>query len=332
MNTHQMAEAANKVADAAKNNTPDKANADDKAKKRIASPSERAMKNLEKYTDLIKRSLGTKLDPLEFANAIVNAVATDPNLLKAMDESPASFIGAVLQAAILGLMLNTPLGHAYLVAYYAKDKVASAKTGHDVYKWQVNFQMGYRGVLELVRRSGELAYVTADVVYEKDFFDYMQGTERWLKHKPYDGIDAGKPIKFYALFKPKSGEDQFKVWSYEKVMAHALKFSKSYNQQYKKFFGPWGNNFEAMAKKTVLLDVLNYAPKSTKLAEQLASDNTTKTLPANGTDSLNMLMLPNEDYEPAPQLTDQTRATEGIPLKESEKEASEAELPIESLI
>ena len=298
MNTHQMAQAAQKGAAngevAGKQGTADA----EKAKKRLASPSERAQKNLDKYMEMIKRSLGNKVNPLEFANAIVNAVATDPNLLKAMDESPASFIGAVLQAAILGLVPNTPLGHAYLIAYYAKDKIASQKEGRDVFKWQVNFQMGYRGILELVNRSGELSYVNAEVVYEKDYFDYIQGTERWLKHKPYDGVDAGKPIKFWAIFKTKGGEDVFKVWSYDKVLDHAMKFSKSYNAQYKKFFGPWGNNFEAMAKKTVLLDVLNYAPRSTTLAAQLASDNTTKTLPANNADGINMLMMPNEDFEP----------------------------------
>lgn len=289
MNTHQMAEAAKKNAG--------NADAEKEAAKK-ASPSQRAQRHLDKYMDMIKRSLGDKLNPLEFANAVVNAVATDPNLLKAMDESPASFIGAVLQAAILGLVPNTPLGHAYLIAYYAKDKIASEKEGRKVFKWQVNFQIGYRGVLELVHRSGELAYVTAETVYEKDYFDHMQGTERWLKHKPYDGVNPGRPIKFYALFKLKNGDDHFKVWSYDKVLDHAIRFSKSYDANQQKFFGPWGNNFEAMARKTVLLDVLNYAPRSTTLAAQLASDNTTKTLPANGSDRVNMLMMPNEDFEP----------------------------------
>lgn len=294
MNTHQMAEAAEAAKTASVRNQEDA----EKTKRRTEAPSVRAQKYLDKYMQMINRSLGDKISPLEFANAVVNAVATDPNLLKAMDESPASLIGAVIQSAILGLIPNTPLGHAYLVAYYAKDKLASEKAKRTVYHWQVNFQIGYRGVLELVRRSGELAYVTAETVYEKDFFDHMQGTERWLKHKPYDGEDAGKPIKFYAIFQTKGGEPQFKVWSYAKVMSHAKKFSKSWNDQEQKFFGPWSNNFESMAKKTVLLDVLNYAPRSTMLAAQLASDNTTKTLPANDAGRVNMLMMPNEDYEP----------------------------------
>lgn len=134
-----------------------------------------------------------------------------------------------------------------------------------------------KGVIDLCYRSGEVTYINAEVVYANDEFDYGMGLDPYLKHRPFEGEDPGPAVKYYAVFKTKSGASLFKVWSREKVEAHAKRFSKSYNAKEGEFYGPWATDFDAMAKKTVLIDVLNYAPKKSDFARALAAEGSVKT-------------------------------------------------------
>ena len=292
MNTHQIANANGaKTAEAA---APTKE--EQKAKAKTATDI--VAEKLEGHLDKIAMQLGKTIDPQKFMASCINAIARDPNLIRALSESPRTVVGAVYQAAECGFEPNTSLGNCYIIPRYAKDKVASEKAGRDVYKWQATFQHGYKGVKELAYRSGQIDYLDAMEVYEKDEFDYMLGTTRYLKHKPYDGENPGKVVKYYAICKLKgSNEPLFKVWSADKVMGHAKRKSSSYNDKYKRFYGPWDTDFESMAKKTVLLDVLNLAPKSLQFAAQIAADSSVKSIPLEGSGAVSMLLQPNEVYE-----------------------------------
>jgi recombination protein RecT len=164
-----------------------------------------------------------------------------------------------MSAAQLGLEPNTPLGQAYLIPYKNK--------GVD----EVQFQLGYKGLIDLAYRSGEVELVQAHIVYENDEFICEYGLEPKLVHKPADS-DRGEPIKVYAMFKTKSGGYGFEVMSMDDVRRHAEKYS----QAYKSGFSPWKTNFEEMAKKTVLKKVLKYAPLKSDFVKAVVQDESIK--------------------------------------------------------
>jgi len=248
-------------------------------------PSVMVSNMIAKYKDDIAQALPSVITPERFARLATNAVATNPKMIQAVTESPKSFIGALMTCAQLGIEPNTPLGQGYLLPYFNYDKNLGKKV------MQVNFQLGYQGVIDLCYRSGEVTLIQAKVVYEKDDFEFEFGLEPKLKHIPYRGSDRGAPVYYYGVFKTKGGASGFEVLSYEDVMDHAKKFSKSYDSRSGQFYGPWESDFDSMAKKTVLLQALKYAPKKSDFAKAILSDNTTKSTLAKDMGTVN-----NEDY------------------------------------
>ena len=190
-----------------------------------------------------------------FTRIALTALSSNPKLM-GCDRN--SFIGALMNAAQLGLEPNTPLGQAYLIPF------KNNKLGIT----ECQFQIGYKGLLDLAYRSGEVATVQAQVVYENDKFEYELGLEPKLVHIPADG-DRGAAVRVYAVFKLKNGGYSFEVMSMEDVKRHAQKYSKAFS------YGPWQTNFEEMAKKTVLKKVLKYAPiRSDFIVDAVQKDDT----------------------------------------------------------
>ena len=136
----------------------------------------------------------------------------------------------------------------------------------------MQFQIGYKGLIDLAYRSGEVELVQAHIVYENDTFECEYGLEPKLVHKPADK-DRGEAVKVYAMFKTKSGGYGFDVMSMDDVRRHAEKYS----QAYKSGYSPWKTNFEEMAKKTVLKRVLKYAPMKSDFVRGIVQDETVKT-------------------------------------------------------
>ena len=129
-----------------------------------------------------------------------------------------------------------------------------------------------KGLMDLAYRSGEISVIQAHTVYENDEFSYEFGLNPQLTHKPAVK-DRGEPIAFYAMFKTKDGGYGFDVMSVDDVKNHAKKYSKSYGSDY----SPWKTNFVEMAKKTVLKQVLKYAPLKSDFARQVTADESVKT-------------------------------------------------------
>lgn len=205
----------------------------------------------------IKKALPSVITPERFTRMVLSALSTTPKLGAC---TPKSFLGAMMSAAQLGLEPNTPLGQAYLIPYKNK--------GVD----EVQFQIGYKGLIDLAYRSGEVSLVQAHIVYENDVFECEFGLEPKLVHKPADK-DRGNPIKVYAMFKTKNEGYGFEVMSMDDVRRHAEKYSKAYNYG----SSPWQTNFEEMAKKTVLKKVLKYAPLKSDFVRGIVQDETIKT-------------------------------------------------------
>lgn len=223
-----------------------------------AAPQQKTLQTYIKSMEgEIAKALPSVITPERFTRMVLSAISSNRDLANV---EPKSFLGAMMQAAQLGLEPNTPLGHAYILPF--KD--------HGTPKAQ--FQIGYRGMIDLAFRSGEVTTVDAQVVYENDDFSYELGLEPKLRHVPALK-DRGAAIAVYAKFHTKSGGFGFQVMSVDDIRKHAAKYSKSYNSPY----SPWTTNFEEMAKKTVMKKTLKYAPLKSDFARALSADETVKT-------------------------------------------------------
>ena len=228
---------------------------------KVATTTNNEQKTMQSYIKSmepeIKKALPSVITPERFTRMMLSAISVNPKLAAC---TPKSFLGAMMSAAQLGLEPNTPLGQAYLIPYKNR--------GVD----EVQFQIGYKGLIDLAYRSGEVELVQAHIVYANDTFECEYGLEPKLVHKPADS-DRGEPVKVYAMFKTKSGGYGFEVMSMDDVRCHAEKYS----QAYKSGFSPWKSNFEEMAKKTVLKKVLKYAPLKSDFVRGIVQDETIKT-------------------------------------------------------
>lgn len=204
----------------------------------------------------IAKALPSVITPERFTRITLSALSSNPKLAQT---TPKSFLAAMMTAAQLGVEPNTPLGQAYLLPYYNKGVL------------ECQFQLGYKGLLDLAYRSGEISVIQAHTVYENDEFEFEFGLDAKLTHKPAKS-NRGAPAWFYAVFKTKDGGYGFEVMSVDDVREHAKKYSKSYSGEY----SPWTTNFEEMAKKTVLKRVLKYAPLKSDFARAVATDETIK--------------------------------------------------------
>lgn len=257
-----------------------------------ASNASNATKTLQSQINLmqgeIKKALPAVLTPERFTRMVLSAVSANKDLAACETKS---FLAAMMQAAQLGLEPNTPLGQAYIIPY--RDN----KSG----TLRAQFQLGYKGMIDLAYRSDQVSVIDAQVVYENDEFDYELGLEPKLKHKPALS-NRGKAILYYAMFRTKDGGYGFQVMSYDDVVAHARKYSKAFTS------GPWSNNFDEMAKKTVLKKVLKYAPLKSDFLRGFTADETVKS-----TLDADMFDVPNEvdyaDYVEVDQSTGEVLST-----------------------
>ncbi len=234
-----------------------------------SSPVKTLQSQINLMQNEIKKALPSVITPERFTRMVLSAISANPGLAACEQKS---FLGAMMQAAQLGLEPNTPLGQAYIIPYKEKG-IPKAQ-----------FQIGYKGLIDLAYRSGQVSIIDAQVVYENDEFDYELGLEPKLKHKPALS-NRGKPILYYAMFRTKDGGFGFQVMSYEDCQEHAKKYSKAYSGG----FSPWTSNFDEMAKKTVLKKALKYAPLKSDFLRGLSTDETVKS-----TLDPDMFDVPNE--------------------------------------
>ena len=204
----------------------------------------------------ITKALPSVITPERFTRMVLSAISTTPKLA---ETTPKSFLGAMMTAAQLGLEPNTPLGQAYLIPFKNKGVL------------ECQFQLGYKGLIDLAYRSGAVSVIQAHVVYSNDEFSFEFGLNPSLKHVPAKA-DRGDPVWFYAVFKTKDGGFGFEVMSKDDIEAHARKYSQSYRSGY----SPWQTNFEEMAKKTVLKRALKYAPLKSDFVRGISLDGTVK--------------------------------------------------------
>jgi recombination protein RecT len=186
----------------------------------------------------------------------LNAVSRNPKL---MECTPETIVGAIVNCASLGLEPNL-LGHAYIVPFW------NNKTS----KMEAQFQIGYKGALDLIRRTGQVSTISAHEVYEQDKFEYAYGLEEKLIHIPSGEDDENKITHFYACYKLKDGGSGFLVMTKTQMDKHRDTFTKSKDKQ-GNVFGPWKDHYISMALKTVILKLIKYMPISIEQQEAQAA-------------------------------------------------------------
>ena len=145
------------------------------------SPNQGMKQMLDKMKNEIAAALPSMVSSERFQRVALTAFSSNPKLQEC---DPVSFIGAMMESAQLGLEPNTPLGQAYLIPFNSKNGM------------QVQFQIGYKGLLELAQRSGKIKTLYAHEVRENDEFDMDYGLNQTLTHKPYLKGDRGEVIGY----------------------------------------------------------------------------------------------------------------------------------------
>jgi len=198
---------------------------------------------LKRMAPAMAAALPKHASPDRMARIALTALRTNKDLANC---TPGSFLAAIMQSAQLGLEVNTSLGHAYLIPF----------------KRECQLIIGYQGMLDLARRSGQVSAIYAFPVYQGDVFHFELGLEPKLRHVPDDG---GKPhtpqtlTHVYAVAKLKDGEPIFTVLTKAEVERYRDR-SRAKNS------GPWVTDYEAMALKTSVRRLFRWLPKSAEMA------------------------------------------------------------------
>ncbi len=197
----------------------------------------------------IQKAIPKHLDTNRLARIVMTEIRNNPKLGQCSKES---LLGALMLSAQLGVEPG-PLGLCYYIPF----------------KNQCQFILGYRGMIDLARRSGAIESIYAETVHENDEFDYELGLDPKITHKP-TMEDRGEPIAFYAVAKFKDGGFQLKLMSKAEVNKHRSR-SKAAES------GPWVTDYSEMAKKTVVRAMFKYLPISIELMEMAEKDSVVKT-------------------------------------------------------
>lgn len=210
------------------------------------------------------------MNPERMMRVTANAIRTTPLLQEA---EPMSFLGALMHCASMGLEPNTPLGHAYLIPFKNNRKNIV----------EVQVVIGYKGFIDLARRSGQLASIHGDVVYSDDeVWSHEYGSNQHLRHRP--GPRKGHRIGAYCHVKLNLGDgitaEGHRFMTMDEIVAHRDRHSQGWKTAVrfnKTADSPWNEanpQFEAMAIKTVVRALANRGelPMSIEFMEAMAAD------------------------------------------------------------
>lgn len=174
-----------------------------------------------------------------------------------------SIVGGVMSAATLGLDLNPQFGQCYLIPRRNKNTA----------QHEANFQIGYRGWLQLLRNSGIVSTVYAEVVREKDLFEVQLGLHPDIIHTPDYRQERGEMIAAYFAVFYKDGGRYFKVLTRKEILAR----KKRSQAVAAGAITPWDTDEEAMWNKTVVLAAKAFLPVNAEIMDAMASDGATIT-------------------------------------------------------
>lgn len=212
---------------------------------------------MQKNKEKIINALPKHLTADRFSRMVLNSFITTPELINCSFDS---MMAAVMNSAQLGLEPG-PLGHVYLIPFGKK----------------VTFIIGYKGMLELTKRAGDISSIIVQEVYQNDIFKFKRELEKDLfEHTPWDmreDLTFDKPgllLRVYMLVRFKDGTYNFFWLSKQAIDEHRAR-SKCSNS------GPWVTDYLEMAKKTVVRAYWKWMPQSIEDVNRASMmDETTK--------------------------------------------------------
>lgn len=260
-------------------------------------PKKRVAAFLQDNKGMIQRALPKHVNPERMLQVAQTAVTQTPALLEC---DTGTLFGALIKCTQLGLEPNNALGQVYMIPF--NNRRANRK--------DVQVVIGYKGMIDLARRSGNVESLQAMAVREGDEFSYEYGANEHLKHIP--GSSRGHITHFYAYAKLVGGGFQFEVLPKES-MDEIMRATQSGGK-----YGPWADHYEQMGRKTMVRRLFNYLPVSIEMAQAQALDATGETK-AQQLDNV----LTDVEYTVVPDSDDMT-----VPSDEPEAPAAEDDEPI----
>lgn len=216
-----------------------------------------ALINKPEFKKQLAAALPKVLDADRMARVITTEFRKTPALLQC---EQTSLLGCIMQAAQLGLEPGSALGHCYLLPF-GNGKSATGQPN-------ANLIIGYRGMIDLARRSGQLLSINAYVVHDGDEFEWELGINPTIKHKPNPDAEGNPITHVYAVANLKGGGCQFEVMTRKSIEA-VRKQSKAGSN------GPWVSHWDEMARKTVIRRLFKYLPVSIEMARAVQIDERT---------------------------------------------------------
>lgn len=209
----------------------------------IANTKVQSFKNLigsKEIYGLVKTACGTPEAAKQFTASMLDLYEDGGDYLQKCDQM--AIVKECLKAAQLHLPLIKSMGYAYVVPY----------------KNIPTFTIGWKGLVQLAQNTGKYRYINADAVYEGEevTFDRLSGSVK-ISGKP----SSDKAIGYFAYIELLNGFTKTVYMTKEQMEAYGKKYSRAYDK------GPWQTDFDAMARKTVLRQVLKYGPASTQMME-----------------------------------------------------------------
>lgn len=234
--------------------------------------TKQSKKNIEDFLMANKSKIEAALPKHLTGEKMLRLILTELNKNSDLKEcTTMSLVGAILQCSQLGLEPGSTLGNAYLIPFNRKiqEKDGSFKTVKEC-----QFMIGYRGMLELARRSGKVLSFAVRPVYENDIFEFSYGLIEKCHHIPTLG-DKGKFLGAYANIKLRDDSSYFEFMSksdIDKIRDGSVAYSSwlKYGKSGKKPI--WEENYEEMAKKTVVRHVFKYLPISIEIQNAVGLD------------------------------------------------------------
>jgi recombination protein RecT len=221
------------------------------------------------------------------------AVSKTPKLMECSQES---ILQSVMTAAQLGLDCGGALGSAYLVPFVKNSK---DKSGNWHRSTECQLIIGYRGMIDLARRSGQIVSIESRIVWEHDVFEIEYGMEMKLRHVPTLDEEPGKFRLVYAVAHLRDGGTQLELMTKAQIDAVRSRSMAKDN-------GPWVTDYAEMARKTVVKRLFKYLPVSIELAEAVDVDNTSEFGANQFGDGIDISLSPTK------QLNERLQATKQI--------------------
>lgn len=194
----------------------------------------------KKFTDILHEKSDS------FMGSLMTLVGGDNYLSQA---EPMTIIASALKAATMDLPIDKNLGYAYVVPFNRYEKKGKNWITHN----EAQFILGYKGYIQLAQRSGQYKALNALAIYEGQLIDWNPLTEKFTFD--YKGKVSDEVIGYVGFFELLNGFKKTVYWTKQEIESHRIKNSK--NKDKEKLSGAWVDNYDSMAIKTVLRNLLS---------------------------------------------------------------------------